>query len=80
MTGVSTPHVFAHCESGLICLTGVQTDEAALTVNEDMRSRNLGPRRDADIPHANITEERNSVRKVRGMTAGSRKGKESTMM
>ena len=67
-------------EKGEGSLTGVQTGEAALAVGEDMRSKNPGPRRGTDIPHAIITGERNTVRRVRDMTAESRKGKESTMM
>ncbi len=54
--------------------------EATLAVGEDMRSKNPSPRRGADIPHAIITGERNTVRRVRDMTAEGRKEKESTMM
>ncbi len=53
---------------------------AALTVGKDMRSRSLGQRRDADIPHTTIAEEKSTVRRVRVTTAGSRKRKEGTMM
>ena len=61
-------------------LTGAQTDVATLTVGKDMRSRSLGQRRDADIPHTTIAEEKSTVRKVKGITARSRKGKEGIMM
>ena len=66
-------------EKGEGSLTGVQTDEATLTVGKDMRSGNPSQRKGADIPHATIAGERNTVRKVRDMTAESRKEKESTM-
>ena len=73
-------------------LTGAQTDMAVCTVgadmrsgspsqrrDADMRSRSPSQRRDADIPHTTIAEGRSTVRKVRGTTAGNRKGKEGTM-
>ena len=67
-------------EKGGGSLTGVQTGKATFAVGEDMRSKNPSPRRGTDIPHAIIAGERNTVRRVRNMTAESRKGKESTMM
>ena len=67
-------------EKGEGSLTRVQMGEATLAAGEDTRSENPGPRKDADIPHAIIAVERNTVRRVRNMTAGSRKEKGSTMM
>ena len=51
--------------------------EATFAVGEGMRSKNPSPRKDADIPHATIAGEKNTVRRVRNMTAGGRKEKGS---